>query len=255
MGAMTAPPTTPPAWAARTRVDRALAAGEEPHALWAAAQPDVEVGLAVVEHLLGRWQLDEAAAMLGELRPEGPAAQATAVVLRQRVLAAREAPLDRAALEHALADLVADARWSVAFDACCLLAADAVELAEIRRLRVLAVGLAEAAGGVWLGAAQLRQLAAAELAAGEAARCLVHLRHALRRLDAVPLLGARLERGRCHELAAEALVVIGDVAAARVDLDRAAEAYAHRDFAASHRTRVATRRAALATPGAPDQEA
>jgi hypothetical protein len=257
MIAMSTPlPTTPPAWAARARVDQALAANKEPHALWAAARPDVEVGLAVAECLVGRWQFEEAAAVLGELRPDHPATRATAVVLRQRLLAAREAQLDRAAqldrvaLEQALVDLVADARWSVAFDACCLLAADASDLAEIRRLRVLAVGLAEAAGGAWLGAAQLRQLAAAELAAGEAARCLVHLRHALGRLDAALLVGARLERGRCHELAAEALVAVGDVEAARVDLDRAAEAYGHRDFGDGHRTRVAARRAALAvTPG------
>lgn len=235
----------PSVWAAHAHVARALQE-QEPLAIWAAAGGDVEVGLAVAEVLVGRGMFVEADRLLGELSPVDAPARAALVVLQQVMHEMREEPVDVPALEHALPVLLGDARWSAALDACRVLAAGATELAVVRRLRVLAVGIAEAAGGAYTGAVQLRLLAAAELAAGEPLRCLVHLEHALRRLTGILLVGARFERARCHELACDAHLAGGDPAAARASLDQALAEYGHPDFGASHRARIVARRASLA---------
>lgn len=215
----------PAEWETSARVRRAIAEGARLLDLWADARStgDLEGGLAIAAELLGRHELADAGRVLDELEPLiDDDRRAVLVALRQRMRAARDEPLDVRALADALDGLLARARWEDALDASSLLASElAGDLAAARRYRAIAIGAAEAGGARYLGARQLRLLAAAELAAGELVRCVAHLEQALRRLADVPLLGARLEEALCHELAGDALASAGDVAAAREEYDRA----------------------------------
>ncbi|WAS90924.1 hypothetical protein [Nannocystis punicea] len=239
----------PVEWGIHERARRAIAEGRDPLALWAEARDDsdLETGLAIVAVLLDTADTSGASRVLAELEPllDGPR-RAVAVLLRQQARALRDEPRDVLALAGALDDLLAGARWQEALDAASVLAQEhAGELAAVRRYRAIALGAAEAGGAQWLGATQLRALAGAELAAGEVVRCLTHLEHALRRLEGVPLLGARFEQSRCHELAGDALAAAGDASAAREQYDRAAERLGHPDFGSSHRERIARKRDAM----------
>lgn len=231
----------PPEWVASEELARGLSAGRSPQEL--AAGGSLEVRLAAVRALLGRWELDAADALLDTLGSgaQGPP-RAAAIALRQLVRSARDLPLDRPALAAAASELIGAARWQDAFDASSLLASAAGELAEVRRHRLQAIGCAEAAGAVYSAAAQLRLLAAAELAAGGHARCLAHLGHALRRLDGVLLIGARLEQARCHELAGDARAAAGDRAGARASYELAVQHQAHPDLSSRQLAALAAKR-------------
>lgn len=217
----------PADWDAAESVRRALAGGRRLLDLWADARTrrDLELGLAVAAALIDRGHLTDAERVLDELSPLVGAEQRPVLeFLRQRLRVVREEPLDLPALEAALDGLLAGARWEDALHAASMIAgARDPDLAAVRRFRAIAVGAAEAGGARYLGAVQLRLLAAAELAAGEVVRCVAHLEQALRRLADVPLLGARLEEALCHELAGDALASAGDIAAAREEYDRALE--------------------------------
>ncbi|MFZ6184225.1 hypothetical protein [Nannocystis pusilla] len=231
------------------RVRRAIADGGRPLELWADARSrgEVEVGLVVAATLIDGREVADAGRVLDELGPlAGDGHRDVLVLLRQRLRHAHEQPLDLPALAAALDGLLAQARWEDALDAASLLAGESEgDLAAIRRYRTIAVGAAEAGGARYLGAVQLRLLAAAELAAGDGGRCLAHVEQALRRLEGVPLLGARLEVGRCHELAGDAHVAGCSFDLARQAYDRASDRFAHADFGASHRERVREKRDAL----------
>jgi hypothetical protein len=84
------------------------------------------------------------------------------------------------------------------------------DLAAARCACVSAVGCYEAGGAQRLGAGALRQLAILETRAGSPHRALTPLEQALRRLDGVPLLGARLEEALCVEARGDALAALGD---------------------------------------------
>ncbi|WP_434419364.1 hypothetical protein [Nannocystis pusilla] len=231
------------------RVRRAIAEGGRPLELWvdARSRGDVEVGLAVAASLIDGLEVADAGRVLGELGPlAGDEHRDVLVLLRQRLCSVQEQPLDLPALTAALDGLLAQARWEDALNAASLLA-DAFDgdLAAIRRLRTIAVGAAEAGGARFLGAVQLRLLAAAELAAGDDGRCLAHLEQALRRLDGVLLLGARFEEARCHELAGDAHAAGHSLDLARRAYERAIDRLAHADFGASHRERVRKKRDSL----------
>lgn len=225
--------------------ERGFREGDDLLAMWAAAQGEggaskMELGLSIVAALLGRWQLDDAARVLQEI--EGLSGDASAlsaaIVLRQLLRSARQEPLDVAALDGALPVLISSGRWAHALDASGLLAGQASELGQIRLYRAMAIGCAEAAGAIYRGAVQLRLLAAAELEHGEHTRCLAHLERALARLEGVALIGARLEQARCHELAGDALRLVGDAASARARYEQAIERFTHPDLGARHRERV-----------------
>jgi hypothetical protein len=84
------------------------------------------------------------------------------------------------------------------------------DLAAARRAYVSAVGCYEAGGAQRLGAVALRLLAMLEIRAGNPRGALTPLQQALRRLDGVPLLGARLEEALCVEALGDALAALGD---------------------------------------------
>lgn len=239
----------PAEWDTAERVRRALAEGRRPLELWAEARQrgDLDLGLAIAAALLDGLDVADAERLLDELDPlAADEHRPVLVFLRQRLRYVHEQPLDLPVLAAALDGLLAHARWEDALYAASLIAGESADLPTVRRFRALAIGAAEAGGARYLGAVQLRLLAAAELAAGDHARCLAHLEQAVRRLDGVLLLGARFEEARCHELAGDAHAAAHSLDLARAAYDRAIDRFAHADFSPRHRERAHNKRDALA---------
>jgi hypothetical protein len=89
-------------------------------------------------------------------------------------------------------------------------ARDDGRLADARRAYALAIGCAEAGGARRLGASYLGRFARMEVAVGDAQAAVTMCHQAMRRLDGVPLMFARLDEANVMETLGDAWSRLGD---------------------------------------------